>query len=613
MLSTTSVNLRYRKIHKATKGYIVSTIRPLQQHHYTFYDLQYVFLFVLFSFCYYIMEKPVWFKLPIALFATGLLIPKKTRQFMLPFLAIAAWLILFYCCRFIPAEWRPHIFTSVLPALENILYGGNISELLATTPSPAKDLLAWMPYGVLHFVLPFVTAGMIVFFAPAGTLPVFARTFGYMNVAGVMTQLLFPCAPPWYETHYGALEPATYSMPGDPGGLARVDDILGTSMYKSTFTASPMVFGAFPSLHSACAWQLGFFWVFIFGPRAIPVAVGYVLWIWWSTMYLGHHYVVDLVGGAGYAVVAFWIGSFFLPSVLPDYHNAKAAHVIHDLGETMNHQEKQTLFDAAHEDFVGFKINSKEWDYHQEEEDFEKEEEESVEEMTKVVVVSVESEIEEEQRTLVQSSEPSSPTGSMHSTSSSSSSVKKSQNRQSWNGWQGYESWMEVLATVNSPRTSPRTSPATSPRNSTTHLNGYRNSRRFSRDSMHSTTSSVVTLNLDVEANAAAIQGILPASSPSKRDSFIMSSLSTIEEVTGPNGSSSNGSSKGRSRPSRLILEKTLGSPRSLPNSPLVDHFVVAEVDEIEVVSVSSTSRPTSPRSFGSGSASPLSKGFKFD
>ncbi|KAG0024788.1 Aureobasidin resistance protein Aur1 [Podila clonocystis] len=595
MLSMTSVNLRYRRIHKATKAAAVSTIRPLQQHHYTLFDLQYVFLFILFSFCYYIMDKPIWFKLPVALFATGLLIPKKTRQFMLPFLAIAAWLILFYCCRFIPAEWRPHIFTSVLPALENILYGGNISELLATTPSAVKDLLAWMPYGVLHFVLPFVTAALIVFFGPPGTLPVFARTFGYMNLAGVLTQLFFPCAPPWYETHYGALEPATYSMPGDPGGLARVDDILGTNMYKSTFTASPMVFGAFPSLHSACAWQLAFFLVFIFGPRSIPFVVAYVFWIWWATMYLGHHYVVDLVGGAGYAVVAFWIGSFFLPSVLPTHHNAKAAHVIHDLGDAMNHQEKQTLFDAAHEDFVGFKNNNKEWAYNEDEE------EESVEEMSKVVVVSVETEIEEE-RTLVQTSEPSSPTSSTHSSSSASSLAKKN-NRQSWNGWQGYESWVEVLSTVSSPRNSPRSSPTSSPRNSTTHLNSYRNSRRFSRDSMHSTTSSVVTLNLDLEANTAAVQG----SSPSKRDSFIMSasSLSTIEEA-GPSSSSP----KGRSRPSRLILEKAIGSPiKSLPNSPLVDQFV-AELDEIEI---SSSSRPTSPRSFVSGSPSPLSKRFKDD
>lgn len=185
-----------QRLQRVTKAATFSILRPLQQHQYTLYDLQYLFLLALFSFCYFIMDKPVWFKLPIALATIALLIPRRTRLFMLPFLAVAAWLVLFYCCRFIPAEWRPHIFTSVLPALENILYGGNISEMLAISTSPFKDLLAWLPYGVLHYVLPVVAAVLMVYFAPPGTLPVFARTFGYMNIAGVITQIVFPCAPP---------------------------------------------------------------------------------------------------------------------------------------------------------------------------------------------------------------------------------------------------------------------------------------------------------------------------------------------------------------------------------------------------------------------------------
>ncbi|KAG0196231.1 Aureobasidin resistance protein Aur1 [Mortierella sp. GBA30] len=342
-----------QRVQKACLSVMASTLKPLQQHHYTLFDLQYVFLFVLFSFCYWIMDKPVWFKLPVAVTTVALLIPHRTRQFMLPFFAIAAWLVLFYCCRFIPSEWRPHIFTSVLPALENILYGGSISEMLAKSTTPFKDILAWIPYGVLHYVLPIVTAGLIVCFGQPGTLPVFARTFGYMNVAGVLTQIFFPCAPPWYETRYGGFHPATYTMPGDPGGLARVDDILGVEMYKTTFTASPLVFGAFPSLHSADAWMLSFFMVYVFGPRSIPFALTYVFWIWWATMYLGHHYVVDLVGGAAYAVIAFYIGSLFLPPVLPseepDLEDCKPRG-LYDTDATVQPQEKQTLFQAPEED-----------------------------------------------------------------------------------------------------------------------------------------------------------------------------------------------------------------------------------------------------------------------
>ncbi|KAG0049584.1 Aureobasidin resistance protein Aur1 [Gryganskiella cystojenkinii] len=502
MLPTATIPRAHHRFQRALKAAVVSTLRPFQQYHYSLYDLQYVFLFVLLTFCYWIMEKPVWFKLPIATVLTSLLIPKRTRQFMLPFLAVAAWLLLFYCCRFIPSDWRPHIFTSVLPALENILYGGSISELLASTTSPFKDILAWIPYGVLHYVLPIVTAILIVCFGPPGTLPVFARTFGYMNVAGVLTQIMFPCAPPWYETRYGGLQPAAYNMPGDPGGLARVDEILGVSMYKTTFTASPLVFGAFPSLHSGDACLIAFFLVYTFGPRAIPFALSYILWIWWATMYLGHHYVVDLVGGGGYAVIAFWIGSFFLPPVLPTLEQQEKLYgqkVIHDLGDAMDRHEKQTLFQSEEDEEEaevgssssgGQRPNVMEtvWELGQDEDEEEQLDPKlsfahgvDVIELSSVVVNTPSTlaglQIEDARQVR---SEPSSPTGSQHSSISVTSSTtvsswamrRKSKRmtspvtagvRQSWSGWQGYESWIEVLATVNSPRTSPKASPKSSP------------------------------------------------------------------------------------------------------------------------------------------------------
>ncbi|MCV5147995.1 phosphatase PAP2 family protein, partial [Escherichia coli] len=33
----------------------------------------------------------------------------------------------------------------------------------------------------------------------------------------------------------------------------------------------------------------------------------YVGWIWWATMYLNHHYAVDLVGGGLMAAIAYYI------------------------------------------------------------------------------------------------------------------------------------------------------------------------------------------------------------------------------------------------------------------------------------------------------------------
>lgn len=197
------------------------------------------------------------------------------------------------------------------------MYGANLSNLLSAHKSVVLDVLAWLPYGIIHFGAPFVCSGIMFLFSPPGTLPVFARSFGYMNLIGVMIQMFFPCSPPWYENLYG-LAPANYSMPGSPAGLARIDQLFGIDLYTSTFTASPMVFGAFPSLHSGCATIEALFMDHTF-PKLRPLWVMYVLWLWWSTMYLSHHYAVDLVGGSILSGVVFYYAkSRFLPRLQAD-------------------------------------------------------------------------------------------------------------------------------------------------------------------------------------------------------------------------------------------------------------------------------------------------------
>jgi hypothetical protein len=119
-----------------------------------------------------------------------------------------------------------------------------------------------------------------------------------------------------YELSYGSA-PADYSIHGEPGGLSRIDTILGLDLYGSTFGNSPLVFGAFPSLHSGCATFEMLFLVYLC-PRLKPLAIFYVLWMWFSTMYLTHHYMIDLVGGSIYAILTFVVAQKFLPQVNPD-------------------------------------------------------------------------------------------------------------------------------------------------------------------------------------------------------------------------------------------------------------------------------------------------------
>ena len=76
------------------------TLRSLQSHRWTVYDGQYLILAILGIFSLCIIESPgALVKTMVASLLLFSLVLPITRQFFLPFLPIAAWLIFFYACR----------------------------------------------------------------------------------------------------------------------------------------------------------------------------------------------------------------------------------------------------------------------------------------------------------------------------------------------------------------------------------------------------------------------------------------------------------------------------------------------------------------------------------
>lgn len=177
--------------------------------------------------------------------------------------------------------------------------------------------MAWLPYGITHFGAPAVVTIILFIFGPPGLAPTFGRSIGYLGIVGVIIQFTFPCSPPWYENLNG-LAPAHYGMPGSPGGLRRIDELFGIDLYTSSFTASPVPFGAFPSLHAGFSTLEALFMSHTF-PRLRPLFILYAFWLWWATMYLSHHYAVDLIGGGFLAALTFYFAkSRFVPRVQSD-------------------------------------------------------------------------------------------------------------------------------------------------------------------------------------------------------------------------------------------------------------------------------------------------------
>lgn len=158
--------------------------------------IPYSLLFLLATFSLAVMAHSFEFKLfLITVYTLSLLIPL-TSQFTLPATPVFGWLIFYYSSQFIPKEYRPHIWVSVLPTLESILYGANISDILTRWTNPLMDILAWLPYGIGHFAIPGIIAAVTFIWGPPGSIKCWGNTFGWVNITGVMIQVLFPCAPP---------------------------------------------------------------------------------------------------------------------------------------------------------------------------------------------------------------------------------------------------------------------------------------------------------------------------------------------------------------------------------------------------------------------------------
>jgi hypothetical protein len=148
------------------------TLARIAQHEWSVANtLPLVFLGTVASLSWWIMTAPgfpIKLVIPIA-YGLAVLIPA-TNQFFWPAAPVLTWVITFFAARFIPSAHRPTIHVALLPALESVLYGANISDLQTRFTHPVLDILAWLPYGVLHFTIPAVVAFLLWALGPRGAI-----------------------------------------------------------------------------------------------------------------------------------------------------------------------------------------------------------------------------------------------------------------------------------------------------------------------------------------------------------------------------------------------------------------------------------------------------------
>jgi membrane-associated phospholipid phosphatase len=158
--------------------------------------------------------------------------------------------------------------------------------------TPFLDYLGAFFYS-LHFIAPTVFAFLLWKFHPENYRGyILALAIG--TYSALTTFLLYPAAPPWF----GA---------GATRILVQLDHNLGVPFYRTIFDfiqSDP--FAAFPSLHAMYPWLISLYALKIKKAYALPVLL-FPAGVWFSTVYLGEHYVVDLIGGVIYGTCAFLI------------------------------------------------------------------------------------------------------------------------------------------------------------------------------------------------------------------------------------------------------------------------------------------------------------------
>lgn len=130
----------------------------------------------------------------------------------------------------------------------------------------------------------------------------FSMVFLLVNLIGFAGYYIHPAAPPWYVMNYG-FDPIL-STPGNVAGLGRFDELLGITVFEGIYGRNANVFAAVPSLHAAyMVVALAYAIMGRCRRWLIAVFAFIMVGIWWTAVYSGHHYLIDVSLGIGCALL----------------------------------------------------------------------------------------------------------------------------------------------------------------------------------------------------------------------------------------------------------------------------------------------------------------------
>ena len=198
----------------------------------------------------------------------------------------------------------PHV--SDLANIEQGMFGGHLPSavLQAATPGTLGRVLAYIGTVVYfcHFVFPFGVA-LVLWLANRTQFLRYTTVLMAMSFVAFIVFLLLPTAPPWYAESHGVVH----------GVTKLIDTTLPSYVSPYYVNLNPNPVAAFPSLHAAFPF-VSFLALRAVYPRGAWIALGWCVLVWFSVVYLGEHYAVDVFGGVILAALTWFV---FMRVVVP--------------------------------------------------------------------------------------------------------------------------------------------------------------------------------------------------------------------------------------------------------------------------------------------------------
>lgn len=239
----------------------------------------------------------------------------KARRFLLAFLPFLLYWVVYDTLRIFQSNLLQPIHIGDLYEAEKSLFGiqtehGRLTpnEYWLFHTNPVLDFLTGIAY-INWFSVPLVLAGWF-WVKDKQAFTRFSTTFFLANLIGWVIYYIYPAAPPWYYELYGNIE--CHGIEGCAAGLLNFDAMFNINLFKNMYSMAPNPFAAMPSLHSAFPITV-LTWSFQKFRYMNILFVLHGIGIWFSAVYLSHHYTLDVLAGILCGLLSFIIVQKLIP------------------------------------------------------------------------------------------------------------------------------------------------------------------------------------------------------------------------------------------------------------------------------------------------------------